>query len=225
MFLPDRYIKGECPKCGAKDQYGDACEICGSVYAPTDLVESVFDAVRRRAGAADVGALLLPAVRPELRGLPAAMGETPAPGRLQPEVCEQGAGMARRRRRQGAGRLGHLARRALLRHSDSRCAGQVFLRLARRADRLPRQLQELLRARQGIDFAAFLADPDDRADPLHRQGHHLLPHAVLAGDAQVRRLQDAEQRLRARLHHRLAARRCPSRAAPASARCATSTSA
>jgi len=38
MFLPDRYIKGECPKCGAKDQYGDACEVCGSVYAPTDLV-------------------------------------------------------------------------------------------------------------------------------------------------------------------------------------------
>ena len=39
MFLPDRYIKGTCPKCGAKDQYGDACENCSSVYAPTDLVE------------------------------------------------------------------------------------------------------------------------------------------------------------------------------------------
>ena len=38
MFLADRYIKGECPKCHAKDQYGDACEVCGSVYAPTDLV-------------------------------------------------------------------------------------------------------------------------------------------------------------------------------------------
>jgi methionyl-tRNA synthetase len=37
MFLPDRYIKGECPRCGAKDQYGDACENCGSTYAPTDL--------------------------------------------------------------------------------------------------------------------------------------------------------------------------------------------
>ena len=37
MFLPDRYIKGECPVCGAKDQYGDSCEVCGSVYAPTDL--------------------------------------------------------------------------------------------------------------------------------------------------------------------------------------------
>ena len=37
MFLADRYIKGECPKCGAKDQYGDNCEVCGAVYAPTDL--------------------------------------------------------------------------------------------------------------------------------------------------------------------------------------------
>jgi methionyl-tRNA synthetase len=37
MFLADRYIRGECPKCGAKDQFGDACENCGSVYSPTDL--------------------------------------------------------------------------------------------------------------------------------------------------------------------------------------------
>jgi methionyl-tRNA synthetase len=37
MFLADRYIKGECPNCGAKDQYGDACENCSSVYAPTAL--------------------------------------------------------------------------------------------------------------------------------------------------------------------------------------------
>ena len=37
MFLPDRFIKGECPNCGAKDQYGDNCEVCGAVYAPTDL--------------------------------------------------------------------------------------------------------------------------------------------------------------------------------------------
>ena len=38
MFLPDRFIKGECPKCHAKEQYGDNCEVCGAVYAPTDLV-------------------------------------------------------------------------------------------------------------------------------------------------------------------------------------------
>lgn len=39
MFLADRYIKGECPKCHAKDQYGDSCEVCGAVYAPTELIE------------------------------------------------------------------------------------------------------------------------------------------------------------------------------------------
>ncbi len=38
MFLPDRFIKGECPKCHAKDQYGDNCEVCGSTYAPTELI-------------------------------------------------------------------------------------------------------------------------------------------------------------------------------------------
>ncbi|RYF18144.1 MAG: methionine--tRNA ligase [Comamonadaceae bacterium] len=39
MFLPDRYIKGECPVCHAKDQYGDSCEVCSSVYTPTQLIE------------------------------------------------------------------------------------------------------------------------------------------------------------------------------------------
>jgi methionyl-tRNA synthetase len=39
MFLPDRFIKGECPKCHAKDQYGDNCEVCGAAYAPIELIE------------------------------------------------------------------------------------------------------------------------------------------------------------------------------------------
>jgi methionyl-tRNA synthetase len=38
MFLPDRYVKGECPKCHSKDQYGDACEVCSAAYEPTDLI-------------------------------------------------------------------------------------------------------------------------------------------------------------------------------------------
>lgn len=41
MFLPDRYVKGECPKCGAKDQYGDNCEACGATYSPTELKNPV----------------------------------------------------------------------------------------------------------------------------------------------------------------------------------------
>jgi len=39
IFLPDRYIRGRCPRCGAADQYGDSCEACGATYSPTDLVE------------------------------------------------------------------------------------------------------------------------------------------------------------------------------------------
>ena len=38
MFLPDRYVRGECPSCGAEDQYGDSCAVCGATYAPSELV-------------------------------------------------------------------------------------------------------------------------------------------------------------------------------------------
>lgn len=41
IFLPDRFIKGECPKCGAADQYGDNCEVCGATYSPTELKNAV----------------------------------------------------------------------------------------------------------------------------------------------------------------------------------------
>ena len=41
LFLPDRFIKGECPRCGVKDQYGDSCEACGATYSPTDLKNPV----------------------------------------------------------------------------------------------------------------------------------------------------------------------------------------
>ena len=41
MFLPDRYVRGQCPECGAEDQYGDSCEDCGSIYKPTDLINPI----------------------------------------------------------------------------------------------------------------------------------------------------------------------------------------
>ena len=41
MFLPDRYVRGTCPRCGALDQYGDACEVCGHTYTPADLIDPV----------------------------------------------------------------------------------------------------------------------------------------------------------------------------------------
>lgn len=47
-FLPDRFVKGKCPKCGAEDQYGDVCEVCKSTYEPTDLVEPYSVLTRTR---------------------------------------------------------------------------------------------------------------------------------------------------------------------------------
>ncbi|MGH8593580.1 MAG: class I tRNA ligase family protein, partial [Gammaproteobacteria bacterium] len=41
MFLPDRFIRGRCPRCGAEDQYGDSCEVCGATYSPTELADPV----------------------------------------------------------------------------------------------------------------------------------------------------------------------------------------
>lgn len=41
MFLPDRFIRGTCPKCGVEDQYGDNCEVCGATYDPTDLIDPI----------------------------------------------------------------------------------------------------------------------------------------------------------------------------------------
>ena len=48
MFLPDRFVKGTCPRCKTEDQYGDACENCGATYNPNDLIEpvSVLSATR-----------------------------------------------------------------------------------------------------------------------------------------------------------------------------------
>ena len=87
MFLPDRYIKGECPKCGAKDQYGDACEVCGAVYAPTEL-KNPYSTISgatpvRKASEHFFFRLSDPACVEFLKGW------TQTPGRLQPEVANK----------------------------------------------------------------------------------------------------------------------------------------
>ncbi len=87
MFLPDRYIKGECPNCGAKDQYGDNCDNCGAVYSPTD----VKNPVSALSGAT-------PVLRSSAhhffqlssqRCIDFLQAWTQAPGRLQPEVLNK----------------------------------------------------------------------------------------------------------------------------------------
>lgn len=157
--------------------------------------EPVFGGIGRHAGAQVLRALLLQAVRPALRDLPARMGGRPGPARGH----QQDARVAGRRRRIDAVRLGHLARCAVLRLRDSRRAGQVFLRVAGCAGRLLRQLQKPVRQAGPRLRRVGVHALDRRAVPLHRQGHPVFPHAVLAGDAAVLGLPHADQRVRARL--------------------------
>ena len=170
--------------------------------------EPAFGAVRRDAGAEVERALLLPALVAALPRLPQALDERARAAAARGAEQDQRVVQGRRARPRRPRRLGHQPRRALLRHRDPRRARQVLLRLARRAGRLPRVAEELLRQgrREGERRAALVrrvhGRPGGRADPLHRQGHHLLPHPVLAGDAEVQRPQGARPRLRARLHHR-----------------------
>ena len=87
MFLPDRYIKGECPVCGAKDQYGDNCEVCGAVYAPTDL-KNPYSALSGATPVLKSSEHYFFQLSSQ-RCLDFLKGWTQAPGRLQPEVLNK----------------------------------------------------------------------------------------------------------------------------------------
>ena len=87
MFLADRYIKGECPNCHSKDQYGDACEVCSTVYAPTDLIEpySVLTGARPVLKTSDHLFFRLS----DPRCVDFLNGWTTTPNRLQPQVANK----------------------------------------------------------------------------------------------------------------------------------------
>ncbi|HTL75505.1 MAG TPA: methionine--tRNA ligase [Casimicrobiaceae bacterium] len=87
MFLPDRYIKGTCPKCGAKDQFGDACEVCGSTYSPTDLIDPYSTLTGARPEMRESEHLFFRLSAPEVVAYLKKWTAQPAPGQsLQPEV-------------------------------------------------------------------------------------------------------------------------------------------
>jgi len=87
MFLPDRYIKGTCPKCGAKDQYGDVCEVCGSTYAPTDLIDPYSTITGAKPEMRKSEHLFFRLSAPEVVAYLKQWTAAPAPGQaLQPEV-------------------------------------------------------------------------------------------------------------------------------------------
>ena len=154
MFLPDRYIRGTCPRCKPTDQYGDSCEVCGSTYAPSELLDPVSvisgEPPRGRESEqyfvklGDFEAVLKAWIRGEHRAPTRGSRRDAAPKRAARD--RQQAGRVVRR---GAARLGHLARRAVLRVRDPGCPGQVLLCLARCAHRLHGELQAPVRAARG----------------------------------------------------------------------------
>ena len=213
MFLPDRYIKGECPVCGAKDQNGDNCEVCASVYAPTDLKNPYSALSGADAGAEVERALLLPALVAALPRLP--KGWTQEPGRLQPEVLNKISEWFKVDE-QGHGGLADW--------DISRDAPYFGIEIPDAPGKyfyvwLDAPIGYLASLKNWFDkggakargeprsFDEFMADPGGRAGALHRQGHRLLPHPVLAGDAALQRPQGARQGVRPRLHHRRRRRR------------------
>ena len=97
MFLPDRYIKGECPTCHAKDQYGDSCEVCSAVYAPTDLIEPYSTLTGAKPEIRSSEHFFFQLSNPKVVDFLKAW--TQSPGRLQPEMAKKAsewfeAGMA-----------------------------------------------------------------------------------------------------------------------------------
>ena len=172
MFLPDRYIKGECPKCGAKDQYGDNCEVCGAVYAPTELKNPYsaltgatpvlktsehyfFQLSRRRAASSSCSN------GPQDRD------------RLQPEVLNKIREWfaADDARPCDAGATGTSAATRPTSASGSPSTEDKYFYVW--LDAPVGYLASLKNyfGKQRRDFDAYMADPDGRADPLHRQGH------------------------------------------------------
>ena len=164
MFLADRYIKGECPNCHAPGSVRRCLRGVQHRQCADGPHQSLLDAHGRRAGAA-APPIISSSGCPIPQCVEFLRGWLDAPGRLQPQVANKAKEWLDGGGEQGAWRLGHLARCALLRHPDSGCARQVLLRVARCADRLSRVAQELFdsgkaRARgEPRSFREFLAAP------------------------------------------------------------------
>ena len=228
MFLPDRYIKGSARSAARRTSTATPARTAARpTRRPISSIRTRRCPARRRSCEASEHLffrLSAPAVVAFLREWTAAPAPASAAARGAEQDHRNGSaataaatssptGTSRATRRTSAFRFP--TRRASISTSGS-TRRSATSRASRRTSR-----------QKGIDFAQFLQDPARRPVPLHRQGHRLLPHAVLAGDAEVRRraVQGADQRVRPRLPHRARARRCRSRAAPASAPTSTSTSA
>ena len=180
MALPDRFIRGTCPRCKAEDQYGDSCEVCSATYQPTDLINPYCSTCRSTPvlKQSEHYFFKLADYEQQLKNLIAA-------GYIQKSVANKLDEWFKA----GLEGLGHLPRRPILRLQNPRRTGQILLRLARCTHRLYGLGQKLLRQKQSR-FRRRLEQPRLRALPLHRQRHYVFPRPVLARDADGRRLQN-----------------------------------
>ncbi len=178
MFLPDRYIKGTCPKCGTKDQYGDACENCSSTYAPTDLIEPYSTLTGAKPELRSSEHLFFRLSAPEVVAFLRRWTAAPAPGQaLQPEVLNKIREW-----------LGEDASEVKLADWDvSRDApyfgipipdapGKYFYVWLDAPIGYLASLQAHLAAR-GVDFAGFLEDPE--VEQYHFIGKDIVYHHTL----------------------------------------------
>ena len=177
----------------ARTSMATAARYCGATYSPADLRDAGVDRDGYAAGVARIGASVLQARRPSSRccanGWPAAACSASVRAKLG-EWFEA-----------GLQRMGHLARRAVFRLRDSRCPGKYFYVWFDAPIGYIGSF-EALRAARGLDFDEYWrSETGERALPFHRQGHQLLPHAVLARRAARRRPAPADRRVRARLPH------------------------
>ena len=208
MFLPDRYIKGTCPKCGAKDQYGDACEnlrLDLRADRPRSTRTRRSPARSRSCAASEHLFFRLSDARG--RRVPASAGRPRRrPARRCSPRCSTRcrSGWATDGKRLADWDISRDAPYFGIAIPDA--PGKYFYVWLDAPIGYLASLKSAPRAAQGDRLRARSSQrPGGRAVSLHRQGHRLLPHAVLAGDAGIRRqpLQPPDQRLRARLHHAL----------------------
>ena len=188
MFLPDRYVRGTCPVCNTPDQYGDSCESCGATYSPLELK----DAVSTVSGTP-------PTVR-ESEHLFLKLSAFEA--ELRDWVAEHVDAVLARK-------LDEWFKAGLKDWDISRDPPYFGFRIPGERDKFfyvwfdapigyMASFLNLCR-REGIDFDEFWgARQPARALSLHRQGHPLLPRAVLARDALGRAVSQAERPVRAR---------------------------
>ena len=184
MFLPDRFVRGTCPRCAHADQYGDSCEVCGATYSPADLKDPVSVLSGTHPCSANPSTTFFKLGDFEDR---CANGWAPA-------HCRKRARTTRRVVRGGPAGLGYLARCALLRLSRSRApTTSTFTSGSMRRSATWPASQISARARD-LDFDSYWR-PDSDAELYHFIGKDIIyfPLAVLAGGTGGSRLSPPER--------------------------------